>query len=91
MFLISLLLTHNFLKQHKTDLEQDPLALASTVKSSTHQPLDFTIAFKAKFLLILVPSLLHTVHMASVLILHLLRLVGDGSVSDVEARQKEVR
>ena len=29
--------------------------------------------------------------MASVVILHLLRLVGDGSVSYVEARQKEVR
>ena len=36
-------------------------------------------------------SLLHTVHMVSVVILHLLRLVGDGSVSYVEARQKEVR
>ena len=36
-------------------------------------------------------SLLHRVHMASVVILHLLRLVGDGSVSYVEARQKEVR
>ena len=29
--------------------------------------------------------------MTSVVILHLLRLVGDGSVSYVEARQKEVR
>ena len=29
--------------------------------------------------------------MASAVILHLLRLVGDGSVSYVEARQKEVR
>ena len=36
-------------------------------------------------------SLLHRVHMASVVILHLLRLVGDGSVSYVETRQKEVR
>ena len=36
-------------------------------------------------------SLLHRVHMASVVILHLLRLVGDGSVSYVEAIQKEVR
>ena len=36
-------------------------------------------------------SLLHKVHMASVVILHLLRLVGDGSVSNVEARQNEVR
>ena len=36
-------------------------------------------------------SLLHKVHMASVVILHLLGLVGDRSVSNVEARQKEVR
>ena len=36
-------------------------------------------------------SLLHRVHLASVVIFHLLRLVGDGSVSYVEARQKEVR
>ena len=36
-------------------------------------------------------SLLHKVHLASVVILHLLRLVGDGSVSNVEARQNEVR
>ena len=36
-------------------------------------------------------SLLRKVHTASVVILHLLRLVGDGSVSNVEARQNEVR
>ena len=36
-------------------------------------------------------SLLHKVHIVSVVILHLLRLAGDGSVSYVEARQKEVR
>ena len=36
-------------------------------------------------------SLLHRVHMASVVILHNLRLVGGGNVSYVEARQKEVR
>ena len=36
-------------------------------------------------------SLLHKVHMASLVILHLLRLVGDGSVSNVEARPNEVR
>ena len=35
--------------------------------------------------------LLHRVHMVSVLILDLLRVVVDGSVSYVEARQKEVR
>ena len=36
-------------------------------------------------------SLLYMVHIASVVILHLLRLVGDGSVSYVGATQKEVR
>ena len=36
-------------------------------------------------------SLMHRVHMASVVILHVLSLAGDGSVSYVEARQKEVR
>ena len=35
--------------------------------------------------------LLCKVHTACVVILHLLRLVGDGSVSNVEARQNEVR
>ena len=35
-------------------------------------------------------SLLHKVHTASVVILHILRLVGDGNVSHVEARQNEV-
>ena len=36
-------------------------------------------------------SLLHEVHIASVVILHLLKLAGDGSLLYVEARQKEVR
>ena len=36
-------------------------------------------------------SFLHKVHMSSVVILHLLRLVGDGRVSNVEVRQTEVR
>ena len=36
-------------------------------------------------------SLLHQVHIVSVVVLHLSRLAGDGSVSYVEARQKEVR
>ena len=36
-------------------------------------------------------SLLHKMHLASAVILHLLRLVGDGNVSNVEARQSEVR
>ena len=36
-------------------------------------------------------SLLDKVHIVLVVILHLLRLAGDGSVSYVEGRQKEVR
>ena len=36
-------------------------------------------------------SLLHKVYTASEVILHILRLVGDGSVSNVEARQTKVR
>ena len=43
-----------FLKQHKTDLEQYALAPTSTGKSFTHQPLDSMIVFKTKYLLILV-------------------------------------
>ena len=35
--------------------------------------------------------LLNKVHIVSVAVLHLLRLSGDGSLSYVEARQKEVR
>ena len=54
VFLIRALLKPSFLKQHKTDLEQYPLAPTSTAKSSTHQPLDSIIVFKAKYLLILV-------------------------------------
>ena len=54
VFLIRVLLKPSFLKQHKTDLEQYPLAPTSTAKSSTHQPLDSIIVFKAKYLLILV-------------------------------------
>ena len=54
VFLITVLLKPSFLKQHKTNLEQYPLAPTSTAKSSTHQPLDSMIAFKAKYLLILV-------------------------------------
>ena len=54
VFLIRVLLKPSFLKQHKTNLEHYPLAPTSTGKSSTHQPLDSIIVFKAKYLLILV-------------------------------------
>ena len=44
-----------------------------------------------KMCVVVYTSLLHKVHMASVVILHLLRLLGDESMSNVEARQNEVR
>ena len=43
-----------------------------------------------KYVQVVHTSLLHRVHLVSV-ILHLVRLLGDRSVSYVEARQKEVR
>ena len=54
LFLIRVLLKPSFLRQHKIDLEQYPLALTSTAKSSTDHPLDSIVSFKAKYLLILV-------------------------------------
>ena len=53
-FLKRVLLKSSFLKQHKTGLEQYPLAPAFTAQSFTHQLLDYMIVFKAKYLLILV-------------------------------------
>ena len=46
-FLIRVLLKPSFLKKHKTDLEQYPLAPTFTAQSSTHQLLDSMIVFKA--------------------------------------------
>ena len=54
LFLIRVLLKPSFLRQHKAELEQYPLAPTSTAKSSTDHPLDSIVAFKAKYLLILV-------------------------------------
>ena len=54
LFLIRVLLKPSFLRQHKTDLQQYPLAPTSTAKSSTDHPLDSIVVFKAKYLLILV-------------------------------------
>ena len=49
-----IVLKPSFLKQHKTDLKQYPLAPTSTAKSFTNQPLDSMTVFKTKYLLILV-------------------------------------
>ena len=54
LFLVTVLLKPSFLRQHKTDLEQYPLAPTSTAKSSTDHPLDSIVVFKAKYLLILI-------------------------------------
>ena len=48
LFLIRVLLRPSFLRQHKTDLEQYPLAPASIAKHSTDHPLDSIVVFKAK-------------------------------------------
>ena len=53
LFLIKVLLKP-ILRQHKTDLEQYPLAPTSTAKSSADHPLDYIVVFKAKYLFILV-------------------------------------
>ena len=54
LFLIRVLLKPSFLRQHKTDFEQYPLAPTSTAKSSTDHPLDSIVVFKAKYLLVLI-------------------------------------
>ena len=53
LFLIRVLLKPSFLRQHKTDLEQYPLALTSIAKCSTDHPLDSIVAFKAKYLILI--------------------------------------
>ena len=55
LFLTRILLKPSSLRQHKTDVEQDPVPPTSTAKSSTDYPLDSIVVFKAKYLLILVP------------------------------------
>ena len=54
LFLIGLLLKPSLLWQHKTNLQQYPLAPTSTAKSSTDHPLNSIVVSKAKYLLILV-------------------------------------
>ena len=52
VFWIRVLLKFSFLKWHKTDLEQYPLAPTIIAKISTYQPIDSMIVFKTKYLLI---------------------------------------
>ena len=74
-------------------------------KSSADHPLDSIVVFKVKYLLstcsdilqapkmcaVVHISLLHKVQIASVVSLHLLRLAGDGRVSNVQAEQNGIR
>ena len=53
LFLIRVVLKPSFLRQHKRDLEQYPLAPTSTAKSFTDHPLDSIVASEARYLLIL--------------------------------------
>ena len=53
LFLIGVVLKPSFLRQHKRDLEQYPLALTSTAKSFTDHPLDSIVLSEARYLLIL--------------------------------------
>ena len=77
----------------KMKLLRDSIILWNTVSSclNVYLPCSSETLQAPKMCAVVHTSLLHKVHMASVVILHLLRLVGDGRVSNVEARQNEVR
>ena len=73
-------------------LLRDSMTLSKTVSClNVYLPCCSDTLQAPKMCAVVHTSLLHKVHMASVVILHLLRLVGDGIVSNVEARQNEVR
>ena len=74
----------------KMKLLRDPIILCHTVSClNVYLPCCSDTLQAPKMCAVVHTSLLHKVHMASVVILHLLRLVGDGRVSNVEARQNE--
>ena len=76
----------------KMKLLRDSVILRKTVSClNVYLPCCNDTLEAPKMCVVVHTSLLHKVHTASVVILHLLRLVGDGSVSNVEARQNEVR
>ena len=76
----------------KMKLLRDSIILCNTVSClNVYLPCCSDTLQAPKMCAVVHTSLLHKVHMASVVILHLLRLVGDGRVSNVEARQTEVR
>ena len=76
----------------KMKLLRDSMILCKTVSClNVYLPCCSDTLQAPKMCAVVHTSLLHKVHLASAVILHLLRLVGDGSVSNVEARQNEVR
>ena len=76
----------------KMKLLRDSMILHKTVSClNVYLPCRSDTLQAPKMCAVVNTSLLHKVHTASVVILHLLRLVGDGSVPNVEARQNEVR
>ena len=75
----------------KMKLLKDSMTLRKTVSClNVYLPCCSDTLQAPKTCALLHTSLLHKVHLASVVILHLLRLVGDGGVSYVEAKQNEV-
>ena len=75
----------------KMKLLRDSIILCNTVSClNVYLPCCSDTLQAPKMCAVVHTSLVHKVHLASVVILHFLRLVGDGRVSNVEARQNEV-
>ena len=73
-------------------LSRDSIVLCNTVSClNVYLPCCSDTLQGPKMCAVVHTSLLHKVHMASVVILHLLRLVGDGRVSNIGARQNNER
>ena len=76
----------------KMKLLRDSIILCNTVSClNVYLPCCSDTLQAPKMCAVVHTSLLHKVHMASVVILHLLKLVGHGRVSNAEARQNKVR
>ena len=73
-------------------LSRDSIVLCNTVSClNVYLPCCSDTFQAPKMCAVVYTSFLHKVDMALVVILHLLRLVGDGRVSNVEARQNKER
>ena len=76
----------------KMKLLRDSMTLHKTVSFlNVYLPCYSNTLQAPKMCVVVHTSLLHKVHTASIVILHLLRLVCDGSVSNVEAMQNKAR